>query len=324
MSEPSSDPPTALLQKALGPELPGVSIAPTVAHIALVTTFDRRGLLAPEALLERASTLLQQAGITDSRAGLVLDAHLEDERLAQTLLLLERRRDLPVLALEAQSGLHRKPALAALDKEESRLAVRETEATLRRAASLGATLVVLRLGWVEGARRDWVFARDRFLRRSLTNDLVRKLSLARDQVAHGHLDRARAALDRLCRLADQLGIRLLVKNGQRYVELPSPRELGLLLSELNGAPLSGMLDLPSAHLPAQMGFYPLDLSEAAFGGGPLAYLGDACAAVGALPAGHGELGLRRIRKHVGGAAIAFRPWPMLTAVEIELGLRLLA
>ena len=172
--------------------------------------------------------------------------------------LLEARREvLPVLALEHNSGLPGAPALAALDKEESRSAVSSAEATVRRAAALGAPFVVLRLGWVDGARRDWVYARDRFLRSALGPPLARGLLAARDKVAHGHIDRARAAIDRLSRLADALSVTLLLQNGQRYVELPSARELDILLADLRGAPLQPRFDLPAAHLVDAMGLGPL-------------------------------------------------------------------
>lgn len=299
--------------------------APVRARIGLATTFDRGAKLAPEDLVEAASRMLQRAGITDSRAALVLDAHLSDERLCALVPVLQRRRELPVLAIEAQGGLPGRPALASLDKEESRLAVGEAEATLRRAAELGAPGVVLRLGWVEGARRDWSFARERFLRGALTADLGRGLIAARDRVAFGHLDRARAGLDRLCRLADSLGVSLRLKNGQRYVELPSPRELDQLRQELRGAPLQGLFDLPAAHLPDRMGLVPLAVTEVTFGGGTLAYLGDACAAVSALPPGHGELGAAQVQARMAGVAdVVFRPWPLLTEREITAGLHAFA
>ena len=292
--------------------------------LALATTFARpadAGALAPEAVLARARALLDRAAAPVG-SGLVLDAHLDAERLAELVpLLIARHDELPVVALEDGSGLVGAAALAALDREESRTAVARAEATLRRAAAVGARLVVLRLGWVEGARRDWTHARDRFLRRALDATLVQRMKAARDAVAHVHLDRARAALDRLCRSADELGITLLLKNGQRYVELPSPRELGLLRADFAGAPLRSLFDLPAAHLGDAMGFQPIAITKAAFSGGPLVYSGDACGAVAALPPGRGELGRAAIEEHLAGApARCFRPWPALTDEEIARGL----
>jgi hypothetical protein len=253
----------------------------------------------------------------------VLDAHRVDERLDALVPLFERRRDLRVLALEAGSGFLGRASLAALDKEESRAAVAATEATLRRASALGASFVVLRLGWVEGARKDWAYARDRFLRGALSFERTRALLAARDHVAAGHVDRARAALDRLCRAADGLGVTLLLKNGQRYVELPSPVELGRLRADLAGAPLAALFDLPAAHLLDVMGFHPLAVTAPSFEDGPLVYGGDACGAVAALPAGHGEVGRAQLdaaKARWKDRARAYRPWPGLGDDEIALGL----
>jgi len=223
-----------------------------------------------------------------------------------------------VLAIEAPSGLARRAALAALDREESRIAVQEAEATLRRASALGAPYVVVRLGWVDGARRDWTFARDRFVRAKLSRDLAQQLMGARDRVAAAHVDRARAALDALCRLADSLGVTLLCKNGQRYVELPSAPEWARLRADLAGAPIAALYDRPAAHLPSAMGFVAMNVTEGAFEG-PVRYAGDACGAIAALPPGHGDLGIERASK----SHTVFRPWPQLEADEVVLGLRAL-
>lgn len=292
--------------------------------LALGTTFDRRTTLAPEAIIERAVTLLTRAGISDSEAALVLDAHLDEERLDALVPLFERRRELRVVALEGGSGLLGRAALASLDKEEARAAVGAAEATLRRASALGAGYVVLRLGWVEGARRDWIYARDQFLRGALVAPKARALQGARDRAAVPHLDRVRGALERVCRLADSLGVKLLLKNGQRYVELPSPPELERLRDDLRGAPLAGLFDLPAAHLVDAMGMFPLAAVQASFAADKhLSYLGDACGAVAALPAGHGELGRARVRAimtECAAEARVFRPWAGLEDEEIVLGL----
>jgi hypothetical protein len=286
--------------------------------LALATTFARATPVAPEAILARAEMLLDRAGAA-ADSGLVIDAHLDAERVAALIPLLEARHDvLPVLALEHDSGLPGAPALASLEKDESLTATARAEATIRRAAAVGAAHVVLRLGWVEGARRDWIYARDRFLRGALTADLRRGLLGARDKVAPGHVDRARAALDRLCRVADGFGITLLVKNGQRYVELPSARELSLLRAELAGAPLAPLFDLPSAHLLDVMDMQALAVTRAAFDG-EIVYAGDACGAIAALPPGRGELG-PTLSTLSDKAVRVFRPWPALDDDEIVLGL----
>ena len=276
-------------------------------------------------MIDRALAILS-ASAAPSGTALILDAHLGPERLSMLVPLLEACRDqLPVLAVEDESGLHRKPALAALDREESRSAIQASEGTLRRAAALGARYVVVRLGWVEGARRDWLHARDRFLKSAIGPELARGLLLARDKVAYAQVDRARAALDRLGRLAESVGVGLLVKNGQRYVELPSTHELDELRADLRGAPLAPLFDQPAAHLTDVMRLYPLALTEAAFGDGPLVYGGDACGAIAALPLGTGELGAKKVREILGRRDEAtircFRPWPALSDEEIARGLQ---
>jgi sugar phosphate isomerase/epimerase len=291
----------------------------------LATTFDRAAPGAPEALFARAAALLQRVGAAGPPR-LLLDAHLGDggnERLDALIALVETRRgEVPITAIEDRSGLARAPALAALDREEARAAIAAAEATLRRATAVGAPYVVLRLGWVEGARRDWVYARDRFLRARLTPALAQQLRESRDHAAEAQLDRARAALDRLARSAERAGVTLLVKNGQRYVELPSPVELDRLRADLRGAPLLPLLDLPAAHLTDRMQIWPLPLVEAAFGGGPLVYAGDACGALAALPPGDGEIGVEGVAAQLARqpeAVRAFRPWPGLTDAEIARG-----
>jgi hypothetical protein len=181
----------------------------------------------------------------------------------------------------------------------------------------------VRLGWVDGARRDWPHARERFLRARLGVGLARQMIDARDQVAHAPLDRARAALDALCRAAERYGITLLLKNGQRYVEMPSPREIDRLRDDLKGAPLAPLFDLPAAHLTDVMSMWPLAVTEAAFGGGPVIYAGDACGAVAALPPGDGELGRANVLATLArqkGAIRCFRAWPGLTDGEVARGL----
>ena len=73
-----------------------------------------------------------------------------------------------------------------------------------------------------------------------------------------------------------------------------------------------------------MGLQPLALIEAAFGGGPLLYAGDACGAIAALAPGHGELGrelLRQVMTRQKPVAVVFRPWAALGEHEVVAGLR---
>ena len=134
---------------------------------------------------------------------------------------------------------------------------------MRRAGELRAPFVVVRLGDVEPVAAQWIDARDRFLRGALDDDALQSLLPSRDRAAERALDVATRALERLAREAERAGAVLLVRNGRRYVDLPSPRELDRLRAELSGAPLLPAADVPAAHLADVMGFAPMALTLAA-------------------------------------------------------------
>src|SRR5262249_49446594 len=148
------------------------------------------------------------------------------------------------------------------DREEAVIALAAARATLRRASELGARFVVLQLGEVVGLERDWIFARDKYLRGALDVQLSLRLKKARDAAKERSLDSARRALDVLASEAND--VTLLIRCPRRYTELPSPLELDQLLREFSGAPLAPLLDLSSAHLLDDMGFHPLELTLGAF------------------------------------------------------------
>jgi len=177
--------------------------------------------------------------------------------------------------------------------------------------------VVVRLGEVEPAAADWAYARDQFLRGALDASLAQRLLSARDDMAERALDGARRALDRLAREAERAGAVLLVRNGRRYVDVPSPRELDRLREELRGAPILPACDVPAAHLTDVMGFAPMALTLAAYSDAPLWYWGDACGPVGALAPGRGIVDLAAARASIGKEArLAFSPWPGLSVDEV--------
>src|SRR5262249_47395519 len=147
---------------------------------------------------------------------------------------------------------------------------------------LSARFVIVRPGPVREADREWSVARERFLRGELDERLIRRLVQARDEVAGRSLDVTRRGLDRLARAAEAAGVVLAVVQPRRFTDVPSPAEMGFLLRDLHGAPVAPMLDSANAHLPDLMGAWPKAVSVAAFGSGPLAYVGDACGPVGGL------------------------------------------
>ena len=254
---------------------------------------------------------------------IVLDGALRPGLFEPLVRALERRGDeLPVLAIEApcptatRSGA-REPAMTASDRDEARAALDAALATVRRAGELRAPFVVVRLGDVEPAASDWAHARDQFLRGALDESLAQRMLAAREDVAERALDGARRALERLAREAERVGALLLVRNGRRYVDVPSPRELDRLRSELEGAPILPVCDVAAAHLTDVMGFVPMALTLAAYHDAPLWYWGDACGPVGALAPGRGIVDLAAAHAQVGEQArLAFSPWPGLAVEEV--------
>src|SRR5258708_1637624 len=80
-------------------------------------------------------------------------------------------------------------------------------------------------------------------------------------------------LQPLARAAERVGGVVLVGNGRRYVDVPSPRELDRLRGELDGAPILPACDVAAAHLTDVMGFAPMALTLAAYHDAPLWYWG---------------------------------------------------
>jgi sugar phosphate isomerase/epimerase len=284
---------------------------------ALTTTFAHASAapLGPSAVLD----IVERA----QASGLVFDSALPRDLIDELSRELERRGgNHPVLALEAPCprvarGDGREPELCAPDRDEAQAAMAATEATVYRAGELRAPFVIVRLGAVRPVASDWPQARDRFLRGELDEKGARRLMQTRDNAAERALDGAMRALDRLARAAERAGVTLLVRNGRRYIDLPSAYELDVMRAELRGAPLAPLLDVPAAHLVDVMGFAPLALTLAAFAPAPLCYFGDACGAVGALAPGRGVVDLKAVRAALGESArLAFNPWAGLSIDEI--------
>jgi sugar phosphate isomerase/epimerase len=164
---------------------------------------------------------------------------------------------------------------------------------------------------------DWAYARDRFLRGALTPSLAQRMMQARDDAAERSIDIASRVLERLAREAERAGAILLVRNGRRYVDVPSPRELDRLRADLRGAPLMPLADVAAAHLTDVMGFAPMALTLAAWADAPLCYFGDACGPVGALAPGRGVVDLPAVKAALAeGGRRAFNPWAGLSVDEV--------
>lgn len=285
---------------------------PRIADImrpALSTVFATSAQLSPGAIVD--GCLQAQA------SAVVLDGALPPALREPLVAELERRGDeLPILAIEAPSAA-RTPRLTAADREEARAALDLATATVRRAGELNVPFVVVRLGEVEPVAGDWPHARDQFLRGALDDSLAGRMREARDDAAAEAVDGAVRALERLARESERAGAVLLVRNGRRYIDVPSPRELDRLRAELRGAPLLPAGDVAAAHLQDVMGFAPMALTLAACADAPLWYWGDACGPVGALAPGRGIVDLAAARKSVAAhARLAFSPWVGLSTDEV--------
>lgn len=284
----------------------------------------------------QASELLDEAEALGAGALYLDEVLLGDGALLGGLAqeLVRRRRSDAVLGLEAALGaqlLGRPRASLAsacsLDREEALAATEVAEAALKLAAELQAPTLTLRLGPVVGLRRHWDKARAGLLRGALQDDdaLAAQLLEARAGLLPRHLEQALRSLERVANAALRHGVTVLLPNPRRAVELPAPLELSVLLSELRGAPLRPMLDLPAAHLASTMRLLPLRPTVLAFAEGPLHLLGDACGAIGALRPGHGEVDVEAVARALpAGAHRGFLPWHGLHLREIAAGYKAVA
>lgn len=314
------------------PEDTGPAAPPARRRCALGTTFLAGGGAAQGA---RPETRVLHGAEALGAEALHLCAGLPADLLsALAPELVVRRAELPVLALDGVLGAERlgrpraaRAGLAALERDEAAAAVEVVQAALGFAAELGAPYVLISLGAVAGLAPLWDELRGRFLRGELLADdgAAEALMTARAGLAVRHLDAARRSLDKLAELAARTGTTVLVRNPRRAIELPTPIELRTLTAGLRGAPLAPVLDAPAAHLGSVMHLVPLRETLLSFGTGPLALLGDACGAVGALPPGRGELDVAAVARLLApGAQRSFVPWTGLRRAEIAAGYRAVA
>lgn len=265
----------------------------------------------PDRLLE----LLERSGAE----GVELDASLDEGLAAELARRLARRRDaLPVWSVENACPRTRasRAELASPDREEASAARAAAEGTLRLGAELGAEWVAITLGEVKILQAAWPRVRRAFLRGAL--DTGEQAALMRERAARGQaqLDAARRSLDHLGRIAGALGLRLGLRNPARYIGLPSAPELGVLLADLQGAPIEPLWDVPAMHLAAGFGM-PADETTAAWCRAPLVRLADACGPVAGLAAGAGEIDLPTVVSRMAEDARAiFPPWSGLDPDEV--------
>jgi hypothetical protein len=245
------------------------------------------------------------------------------ERSGASAMVLDREAEpqhweieFPVLAVEAPSPKSRASAamLCSPDREEARTALEAALETAKRAAQKGARFLCLWLGELRSMDKEWRFARDKFIRGDLEDRFVQLLLKQRRAEGERAVDAARRVLDRLARTAEGEGLTVAVANARRFIAVPSAWELDLLMRDLRGAPIAPLFDVPAAHLPDVMGFFPLELTQATFGAAPLVYWGDAFGPICGLVPGQGELDLTQI-KTADNAERVFSPWSGLTLEE---------
>jgi hypothetical protein len=305
---------------------------------ALGTSFGRHGIAegaaagaaaGPGAILDAAVQLGAQA------LYVVADA-VGASLAADSALLMERRSELPVLAIDAVLGAARpgpsgggrhgiaaaRAQLASLDRDEAAAAVDVARAGMLFAQEVGAAYVVVSLGTARALGRLWRRLRGRYLRGVLHYDesSAEALMAARAGVSSQHVDAAMRSLDRVVEEASRRGVSVLVRNPRQPVDLPTALELSALRAELRGAPLAPLLDLPAAHLTSMLHCCPLRETVVAFGDGPLSSLADACGPLYGLIPGQGEVDVAAVARALPkDARRAFVPSPGLSIDEVARG-----
>lgn len=136
-------------------------------------------------------------------------------------------------------------------------AVRLTTKTIRFAAEMGATAVVVHCGntrvrpgsrrlmdlLAEGKRHDRKFER-----------LKMKLLLKREKAARKHLDQLYRAIEELLPVLDETGIRLGIENLPAWESLPTEQELSALLDHFDSPRLCAWHDVGHGRIRQDLGF----------------------------------------------------------------------
>jgi sugar phosphate isomerase/epimerase len=145
---------------------------------------------------------------------------------------------LPVEVMGASPDCYQ---FSAINPKERERAIKQTFQTIDFATRLGAPFVVLHLGEVRiGPITDSLIALAK-AGKLFSRQYVRKKIQAvkkRETAAAPYLERVRNALQRIVEYAATKNIRLGIEGRRGYEEIPSERELPLLIDELN-SPLVG-------------------------------------------------------------------------------------
>jgi sugar phosphate isomerase/epimerase len=147
--------------------------------------------------------------------------------------------------------------LAATDESERTLAVEHTLDSIRLAAEVGATAVIVHLGHLPGSSKAWGI--DREARRLMTSDrpfgeASQRARRARIEDAAPALAAARRTLEQLVALASPLGITLGLESRLNLPELPLPHELRALVEGFTSQEVGYWHDVGHAEVLARLGY----------------------------------------------------------------------
>lgn len=253
---------------------------------ASLSTWCRAPSEPPKEWCDRAERL----GATE----VVLDGRLEPawaDGLMQELA--HRRQRLRPVAVEAPCPRPRArpPLLASSDREERRAALCAATETISRAAELGATPIVVALGFIESEPdAGWNRLVRAFSRGELATAEIDRLAEMRAKMTAQALDLARFGLEPLLNRAITANVQVALVNRARWYEIPDEPERAALFAEFQGAPLCAWHDTAAAHLREVLGFGRHADILATFAERTAGiWLTDAAGLMGGLPWGLGEV-----------------------------------
>lgn len=318
--------------------------AKTAPNVVLATSWAPPDVRDPDGYLDALQRLGAEAVVVVASDAIPADLPSLQRSLGR------RRHELAVAALEGQIGaLHLgtpqafQTRLCAIDRAEAETAVAVVRSALDLAGQLGAKAVLISLGSIgersDGIERLWARLLGCFRRGVLLYDpsSAQELREIRAALASRHLDATMRSLDPLLEEASRRGITLCLRNPPRGIELPAAFELATLRSVFAGAPLSSLLDLPSAHLSSMLQLLPLRDTVLAFAGPqshdgktdpttpPWANLADACGLIAGLVPGQGEARPAAVARALPTLAQRiFAPWALLSPDEVQKGMTAVA
>ena len=148
-------------------------------------------------------------------------------------------------------------SISSLDSNQRKRAVRQTKSTIRTAVELGAKAVVLHCGRVEveDKTRELIKLNDRGARRSKRYSVLwQEAVLQRRTQKRRYFESALRSLEVLNKYASKQRIKLGVETRFYYREIPSFKEIGIILKEFKGSNIYYWHDTGHAQIMAMLGF----------------------------------------------------------------------